>query len=60
MAKALSVDLRERMIAAIDGGLSCRKAAEHCGVSAASRKKHSCPIGRYNARCLKWIGNGYF
>ena len=36
MAKALSVDLRRRVIAAIDGGLSCRQAAEHFGVSAAS------------------------
>jgi len=34
MAKALSVDLRQRVIAAIDGGLSCRQAAEHFGVSA--------------------------
>ena len=36
MAKALSVDLRQRVIAAIDGGLSCRQAAEHLSVSAAS------------------------
>ena len=36
MAKALSVDLRQRVMAAIDGGLSCRQAAERFGVSAAS------------------------
>ncbi|MGY2803898.1 transposase [Bradyrhizobium sp. USDA 4506] len=36
MAKALSVDLRQRVIATIDGGLSCRQAAERFGVSAAS------------------------
>ena len=36
MAKALSVDLRDRVIAAIAGGLSRRKAAERFGVSAAS------------------------
>lgn len=36
MAKALSVDLRQRVVAAIDGGLSCRQAAERFGVSAAS------------------------
>ena len=36
MAKSLSLDLRERVIAAIDGGLSCRRAAERFGVSAAS------------------------
>ena len=36
MGRALSVDLRERVIAAIDGGLSCRAAAVRFGVSAAS------------------------
>jgi len=36
MAKALSYDLRERVIAAIDAGLSCRQAAERFGVSASS------------------------
>lgn len=36
MAKSLSIDLRHRVISAIDGGLSCRQAAERFGVSAAS------------------------
>ena len=36
MVKALSLDLRERVLAAVDGGLSCRQAAERFGVSAAS------------------------
>jgi transposase len=36
MAKALSVDLRERVIAAVDEGVSRRQAAERFGVSAAS------------------------
>ncbi|UPT89324.1 IS630 family transposase [Bradyrhizobium barranii subsp. apii] len=36
MARALSVDLRQRVVAAIDGGMSCRQAAERFGVSAAS------------------------
>ncbi|WP_414646153.1 IS630 family transposase [Bradyrhizobium sp. 2S1] len=36
MARALSVDLRQRVIAAIDGGMSCRQAAERFGVSTAS------------------------
>jgi transposase len=36
MAKALSVDLRDRVIAAVAGGLSRRQAAERFGVSAAS------------------------
>lgn len=36
MAKALSVDLRDRVLAAIAGGVSCRQAAARFGVSASS------------------------
>ena len=36
MARSLSLDLRQRVIAAIECGLSCRRAAERFGVSAAS------------------------
>ena len=36
MSKALSMDLRTRVVAAIDQGMSCRQAAAHFGVSAAS------------------------
>jgi transposase len=36
MAKALSVDLRRRVVNAIERGLSCRRAAERFGVSASS------------------------
>ena len=36
MAKPLSFDLRSRVLTAIDGGLSCRQAAERFGVSASS------------------------
>jgi len=36
MAKALSFDLRRRVIAAVKGGMSCRQAAERFGVSASS------------------------
>ncbi|HEX6293349.1 MAG TPA: IS630 family transposase [Herpetosiphonaceae bacterium] len=36
MTRALSVDLRQRVVAAIDDGLSCRRAAERFGISAAS------------------------
>ena len=36
MGRALSRDLRDRVVAAVDGGLSCRRAAERFGVSAAS------------------------
>jgi transposase len=36
MSKALSLDLRSRVLSALAGGLSCRKAAERFGVSASS------------------------
>ena len=36
MSKALSLDLRKRVLAAIAGGLSCRQAAQRFGVSASS------------------------
>ncbi len=36
MARTLSQDLRDRVIGAIDGGMSCRAAAAHFGVSTSS------------------------
>ena len=36
MGKPLSIDLRSRLVAAVDGGLSRRAAAERFGVSATS------------------------
>lgn len=36
MASALSLDLRERVLAAIEGGSSCRQAAERFGIGAAT------------------------
>ena len=36
MSKALSVDLRERVVAAVASGASCRAAAARFGVSASS------------------------
>src|SRR5271156_6953531 len=36
MARSLSVDLRRRVVGAIEGGLSCRAAAQRFGVSASS------------------------
>ena len=36
MARSLSVDLRRRVVGAIEGGLSCRAAAERFGVSPSS------------------------
>jgi transposase len=35
-AKTLSLDLRERVVAAVSSGMSCRQAVERFGVSAAS------------------------
>lgn len=39
MTKALSQDLRSRVIAAIDGGLSCRQAAARFGIAASTAVK---------------------
>jgi len=36
MGRALSRDLRDRVVAAVESGVSCRRAAERFGVSAAS------------------------
>ena len=36
MGRTLSQDLRDRVIAAIEGGMSCRAAAMHFGLSASS------------------------
>jgi transposase len=36
MARSLSVDLRRRVVGAIEGGLSCRAGAQRFGVSASS------------------------
>ena len=36
MSKALSVDLRERVVQAVSDGASCRRAATRFGVSASS------------------------
>ena len=36
MAPALSIDLRKRVLSAIDNGMSCRQAALRFGVSASS------------------------
>lgn len=47
MAKALSMDLRRRVVAAVEQGLSCRQAAERFGISAASAIRW---YGRLKAR----------
>lgn len=45
MAKALPVDLRERVVAAVAAGASCRAAAERFGVSASSAIRR-CALAR--------------
>lgn len=58
MAKALSMDLRERVVAAVAGGMSWHKAAERFGVSALSairwtrRSALSRTSGPSSAACL--------
>ena len=39
MARTLSQDLRDRVVAAIDGGLSCLAAAARIGVSVSSASR---------------------
>jgi transposase len=39
MGRVLSQDLRDRVVAAVAGGLSCRQAAVRFGVSAASASR---------------------
>ena len=36
MTTPLSIDLRERLVAAVDGGMSCRAAAKRFGVAAST------------------------
>ena len=42
MARTLSQDLRDRVVGAIDGGMSCRTAAAHFGVSTSSAIRWRC------------------
>ena len=46
MSKPLSVDLRERVVAAVDDGLSRRKAAERFGVSVSSAIRWTSQVRR--------------
>ena len=46
MSKPLSVDLRERVVAAVDGGLSRRKAADRFGVSISSAIRWTAQVRR--------------
>ena len=51
MPKALSIDLRERVIAAIEAGAFCRQAAERAataiGLQAPFRQEGGSPPGRW-------------
>lgn len=64
MPRVLSQDLRERVVAAVDGGMSCRAAAARFGVSAASaiRRRqlvlqHGTPAAKPQGGdcCAAWI-----
>jgi len=44
MSKALSVDLRDRVIAAIEEGMSCRQAAARFGISPSSAIRWRCRV----------------
>jgi hypothetical protein len=44
-AKKLSDDIREKVLKAVEGGMTCRQGAAHCGVSLASA-----------IRFAKWAG----
>ena len=67
MAKSLSEDLRLRVIAAVEAGLSRRAAAERFGVAAASamrwvrecRESGAAPLGASSAPffCSDWISS---
>ncbi len=50
MAKSLSLDIRERVVALVGEGLSCREAARRLRISAASAvrimQRHGAGVGR--------------
>jgi transposase len=58
MSKALSVDLRDRVVAAIETGLSCRQAAIRFGVSASSaiRWHRSLSSSKRQVAVLRYYG----
>ena len=55
MARAYSLDLRERVVGAIEGGLSRREAAEVFGVSASTAVKW---MRRQNGSVAAWAMGG--
>lgn len=56
MSKALSVDLRERVVTAVSGGMSRRAAAERFGVSAASAVRWCQSVRRNGVITPKALG----
>ena len=56
MTKPISEDLRSRVIAAVDGGLSRRAAAERFGVAAASAVRWVREWREHGATCAKRLG----
>jgi len=58
MTKALSQDLRDRIVAAIDNGLSCRGAAARFGVSVSSAVRWRKPAGEHVRAIARKPGGG--
>ncbi len=58
MPKALSFDLRTRVLAAIDEGLSCRQADSHSGARKNSCKR--CAEAIANSKARSQAAGGYF
>ena len=56
MAKAYSLDLRERVIGAVSAGASCRSAADRFGVSASSAIKWMQRFRRSGSAAAKPVG----
>ena len=52
MTKPLSNDLRERLVSAVDSGLSRRTAARRFGVAASTAPKASTPSHQRNAKTI--------
>jgi transposase len=56
MPKALSMDLRERVLAAVEAGASCRQAAERFGVGAATAIRWQARFRAQGAVATKSMG----
>ena len=58
MARPYSLDLRERVVSAVEDGMSCRDAAAHFLVSHASAIR--CRVKKEVRRHRRWAANAPF